>query len=486
MKPTVLVIDDEEAIRESLRMILEHAGYRMVGAGSGAEGLRYAADEAPDIALLDIKMARMDGLEVLGRLRAEHPGIPVLMISGHGTIATAVEAIRAGAFDFMEKPLERDVVLVRVARAIESLRLREEVRDLRLKFEERFRMVGSSPAITAVQEAIARAAPVKAAVLVTGESGSGKELVARAIHKNSPRAAKPFVRVNCAAIPEELIESELFGHEKGSFTGATRDQQGKFVQADTGTIFLDEVGDMSLKTQAKVLRVLQDGEVEPLGAARSFRVDVRVIAATNKDLPAEIAAGRFREDLYWRLAVVPIAVPPLRDRMADIEPLARTFAVDFARENALRAPVLPPATIAALRARRWRGNVRELKNAVERLIIMGGAARGGTIEPGDVAHLLGPEEGFGPAAGSANGAGAPPEAASPAAPAGPGGTPTAPPDDGAASLQQFKDRTERAFLVRRLRENNWNVTATARLIDTPRSNLYKKLEQYAISRERDG
>ena len=295
--------------------------------------------------------------------------------------------------------------------------------------------------------------------------------------------------MNCAAIPEELIESELFGHEKGSFTGATRDQQGKFVQADNGTIFLDEVGDMSLKTQAKVLRVLQDGEVEPVGAAKSFRVDVRVIAATNKDLQAEIAAGRFREDLYWRLAVVPIAVPPLRERLEDIEVLAKAFAADFAKENTLRAPVLPPPTIAALRARRWRGNVRELKNAVERLIIMGTANRGGTIEPEDVARLLGPEEGFGPGTPSSDGRPAAADTGTGAASVAPGlpaaaAATTA--DGGAATLQEFKDQAERAFLVRRLRENNWNVTATAREIDTPRSNLYKKLEQYAISRERDG
>src|SRR5712691_6294278 len=308
MKPTVLVIDDEEAIRSSLRMILEYEGYRFVGAGSGREGIRVAEAERPDAVLLDIKMPRTDGLEVLPHLRQDLPDVPIIVISGHGTIQTAVEAIRAGAADFLEKPLTSEVVLHRLKTALDSKKLREEVDALRLQYDEKYRILGDSPVLEPVREAIARAAPTRVSVLVTGESGVGKELVARAVHRNSPRRDSSFVRVNCAAIPEELIESELFGHEKGSFTGASRDQMGKFVQADGGTIFLDEIGDMSLKTQAKVLRVLQDGEVEPVGAAKPFTVDVRVIAATNHDLGEAIAAGRFREDLYYRLNVVPIHV----------------------------------------------------------------------------------------------------------------------------------------------------------------------------------
>jgi len=516
MKPLVLVIDDEEAIRSSLRMILEYEGYRFAGAGAGREGLEAAASLRPDLVLLDIKMPRMDGLEVLAKLREEHPALPVVMISGHGTITTAVEAIRAGAFDFMEKPLERDVVLHRVVRAIESQALRREVRDLRLKYEERFRIVGDSAALDTVREAIARAAPVRSSVLICGESGTGKELVARAIHRNSPRQGRPFVRVNCAAIPEDLIESELFGHEKGSFTGALRDQAGKFVQADGGTVFLDEVADMSLKTQAKVLRVLQDGEVEPVGAAKSFTVDVRVIAATNKDLPAEIRRGSFREDLYYRLNVVPMVIPPLRKRREEIPGLLTHFASDFCRENNYRPRVFSRSAVAALQERPWRGNVRELKNAVERLIIMTDVE---TVAAGDVERILPADEqgaggpaaelaaahegtaGRAPAAsgavgsqGGSGGAFLPDAAGTPARDA--AGTPA--PHGAAAAdetiagvgksstLQQFKDAAERVFIVERLRGNDWNITATARAIDTPRSNLYKKLEQYGISREKDG
>jgi two-component system nitrogen regulation response regulator NtrX len=481
LKPSILVIDDEEAIRSSLRMILEHEGYRFMGAGSGKEGLEQVAASEPDLILLDIKMPRMDGLEVLSRLRDKHPSVPVVMVSAHGTIATAVEAIRTGAFAFMEKPLERDVVLLRVGRALESRQLKDEVHSLRLQYEERFRMVGGSAALEAVRQSIARAAPVKSSVLITGESGTGKELVARAIHRNSPHADRPFVRVNCAAIPDELIESELFGHEKGSFTGAVRDQVGKFVQADGGTVFLDEVGDMSLKTQAKVLRVLQDGEVEPIGKAKSFHVDVRVIAATNKDLQGEIGHSRFREDLYYRLNVVPIAIPPLRDRKEDVATLVEHFAVEFCRENNYKARSFPKATIEALGSLPWPGNVRELRNAVERLIIM---SDGAAVTPEEVArHLPGREPAVRASAGTGAGpgGGAPAQGqADPAAATG-GGDPAT-----AETLQGFKDAAERTFIVRKLRENDWNITATARVIDTPRSNLYKKLEHYNISKETDG
>ncbi len=459
--PLILVADDEADIRASLRRILEYEKMRVDEAASGAEALEKVERARPDVVLLDIKMPRVDGLEALAQIRRRDGDLPVIVISGHGTIATAVEATKLGAFDFMEKPLERDRVLLVLRNALERRRLQEENRDLRLSFEERFRMVGDSSAVRRVQEAMARAAPTKASVLITGESGTGKELVARAVHRNSPRSDKPFVKVNCAAIPEELIESELFGHEKGSFTGAVRDQVGKFVQADGGTILLDEIGDMSLKTQSKVLRVLQDGEVEPVGAAKAFRVDVRVIAATNKDLTEEILAGRFREDLYFRLNVVPIELPPLRDRREDIPQLVEYLATTFCRENNYRVKAFAPDAVETLREMPWRGNVRELRNAVERLIIMTPAD---TIRAGDLPAGIGLS--LGTQADSA--------AASHIRVAHEG-----------LSLQAFKDAAEKAYLLAKLREHDWNIAATAKAVDTPRSNLYKKLEAYGLRREKE-
>jgi two-component system nitrogen regulation response regulator NtrX len=460
--PRILVVDDEEDIRSSLRMILEYEDMTMTEASSAQEALDQLDADRPDAVLLHIKMPRMDGLEALAEIRKRDPDLPVVMISGHGTVATAVEATRLGAFDFMEKPLERDRVLLVLRNALERRRLEEENRDLKLSFEERYRMVGESPALLEVQAAISRAAPTKASVLITGESGTGKELVARAIHRNSTRTEKPFIRVNCAAIPEELIESELFGHVKGSFTGATRDQTGKFVQADGGTVFLDEIGDMSLKTQSKVLRVLQDGEVEPVGAAKSFTVDVRVIAATNKALPEEIQAGQFREDLYFRLNVIPIEIPPLRERVADIDALVDYFAESFCGENNYRRKTFTAAAVEALKRLPWRGNARELRNAVERLIIM---TAGDAIDAGDIPAGLGLSLGETVPA-SAEGALVLPYAE--------------------RKLQDFKDTAERAFLVANLRKNDWNIAATAKAIETPRSNLYKKLEAHDIKREKDG
>ena len=457
-KQLVLVVDDESDIRSSLRMILEYEGYAFAEASSGEEALKRLETDRPDAVLLDIKMPRMDGLEILARVKQSEPGLPVVVISGHGTIATAVEATRLGAFDFMEKPLERERVLLVVRNALESGRLERENRDLKLTFEERFKMIGASAAMKAVADQIALAAPTTASVLVTGESGTGKELVARAIHRNSARAGKAFVKVNCAAIPEELIESELFGHDKGSFTGAHRDQTGKFAQADGGTIFLDEVADMSLRAQSKVLRALQDGEIEPLGAAKSFIVDVRVIAATNKRLEDEIAEGRFREDLYFRLNVVPIGLPPLRERREDVTALVAWFANSFCTEHGLKQKTVAPDAIEALSRLPWRGNVRELRNAIERLVIM---TPGGVIRAADIPTGLG----MAPAGVAAE---------LPFSSSGP------------ATLQHYKDVAERAFIIAKLEEHDWNVAATAKAIDTPRSNLYKKLEVYGIRRETDG
>src|SRR6059058_3952013 len=380
-KSRILVIDDEAAIRDSLKMTLEYEGYEFVGAATGQEGLALAEREAPDLVLLDVKMPGMDGLEVLDRLRAMSETLPVVVISGHGTISTAVEATKKGAFDFIEKPFATERVLVSLRNALDQHRLRDENRTLKKAVEVRHQMIGDSPALKHVMAAVGRAAPTNATVLIQGESGVGKELVARTIHRNSLRSRERFVQVNCAAIPEELIESELFGHEKGSFTGATEKQVGKFEQADHGTIFLDEVGDMSAKTQAKVLRVLQEGEVERIGSARTTKVDVRVIAATNKNLEEEIEKGHFREDLYFRLAVIPIHVPPLRERPEDIAHLVRHYMDYFSRENNVRPKRITQAALEGLQRYRWKGNIRELRNTVERMIIM---SPGETIDVPDL------------------------------------------------------------------------------------------------------
>jgi two-component system, NtrC family, nitrogen regulation response regulator NtrX len=456
MKSRILVIDDEAEIRRSVRMILEYEGYEVIEASSGPDGVTLVERESPDLVFLDIKMPGMDGLDALQRIKASKETLPVVIISGHGTVSTAVEATKAGAFDFIEKPLATERVLVTIRNALDQTRLRDENTSLKRAVEVRHQMVGESPALRQVWDAIKRAAPTNATVLLLGESGSGKELVARSIHRNSLRSRDRFVQVNCAAIPEELIESELFGHEKGSFTGATEKQIGKFEQADRGTIFLDEVGDMSAKTQAKVLRVLQEGEVERLGSARTIKVDVRVIAATNKDLEAEIEKGNFREDLYFRLSVIPIRVPPLRDRREDTPALVRHFADLFSRDNNRRPQRFTPAALEYMQKARWKGNVRELKNTVERLIIM---TPGDTIDVDDLRDVVRLDQ---------------------KAPAGEAEK------ERPGTLREFKESAERTFLVGKLRENNWNISKTAEVIGTPRSNLYKKLEQYGISQEADG
>jgi two-component system nitrogen regulation response regulator NtrX len=464
LKPRILVIDDEAAIRESLRMILEYEQYECVGAASGPEGLDLIRREMADLVVLDIKMPGMTGLETLQELRRVDEGLPVAMMSGHGTVTDAMQATRLGAYDFIEKPFTSERVLVTIAKGLELRQLRRENRELKLAMEARYEVVGDSPALRTVLESVRKAAPTNATVLLTGESGVGKELIARTIHRNSGRASQRFIQVNCAAIPEELIESELFGHEKGSFTGATEKQIGKFEQADRGTIFLDEVGDMSPKTQAKVLRVLQEQEVERLGSARTIKVDVRVIAATNKNLEEAIGRGEFREDLYFRLNVIPIVVPPLRERKADIPLLVQHLADRTSMEHNIKPKRFDPRTMEALQKHRWRGNIRELRNTVERLMIL---TNGDVVRPEDLpADLRG-------------GSAAPAEpAAAVVSPSQPAATP-------ATTLREFKDVSERAFLVQKLRENGWNISKTADVIDTPRSNLYKKLEQYGISEEKD-
>jgi two-component system nitrogen regulation response regulator NtrX len=456
MPARILLIDDDAGIRDSMRMPLEYEGYEYLSAASAEEGIALVQRESPDIVFLDVKMPGMDGMEALNRIKAMNDAVPVVMISAHGTTATAFEASKRGAVDFIEKPFGAERLLVTIRNQLDRTRLIDENKSLRRAAEVRHQMVGESPGLKQVGEAIKRAAPTNATVLLLGESGVGKELVARAIHRNSLRSRERFIQVNCAAIPEELIESELFGHEKGSFTGATEKQIGKFEQADHGTIFLDEVGDMSAKTQAKVLRVLQEGEVERLGSARTIKVDVRVIAATNKDLEQEIERGTFREDLYFRLSVIPIRVPALRDRREDIPLLVRHFAELFSRENNRRPQRFTPDAMEFLQKARWKGNVRELKNTVERLIIM---TPGEVIDVDDLRDVVRLE---------------PKPSASDNDKEKPG------------TLREFKESAERAFLVEKLREYSWNISKTAEVIGTPRSNLYKKLEQYGITQENDG
>jgi two-component system nitrogen regulation response regulator NtrX len=450
----VLVVDDETSIREAIKMTLEYEGYKIDEARSGQEGLDKAGKTDYDAILLDIKMPILDGIEVLENLKQLKIASPVVMVSGHGDVHTAVEAAKRGAYDFLEKPLNRDKLLLTVRNAVRLRQVEEENTALRSRAEKEYQLVGDAASMRDLKSQIERAAPTKATVLITGESGTGKELVAREIHRRSSRASAPFIQVNCAAIPEELIESELFGHEKGSFTGAVRKQTGKFVAADGGTIFLDEIADMSLRTQAKVLRVLQEGDVEPVGSATVVKVDVRVIAATNKDLTEEIKNGRFREDLYYRLNVIPIRTPPLRERRDDIPVLGQHFAKLFSEEHNYHPKKFTASAAKALQDAAWRGNVRELRNLIERLVIMVPS------ESIDVTDL--PAEFF-----------------------------RAPADIISGSmrlntLQEFKDEAEKAFILAKLREFGWNVSKTAEAIDTPRSNLYKKIEQYNIKREAGG
>lgn len=444
----VLVVDDNAANRLVVRTILTAAGYLVSEAADAFAAIDRIDRESPHAVLLDIKMPGMDGLGLLGNLRSRGVDVPVIVLTGHGDEFTATSCLEAGADAFLDKPPERATLLLNVQSAVRRGRLAEENRRLKGGLEEP-PLLGNSLAMLDLREGIARVAPSRATVLVVGESGTGKELVARRLHHLSPRARHAFVRVNCAAIPEELIESELFGHEKGAFTGAVRKQVGKFVQADGGTIFLDEVGDMSLRTQAKVLRVLQDGEVEPVGAGTVGRVDTRVVAATNKDLQDEVKAGRFREDLYFRLSVVVLRTPPLRTHTDDIPSLVEHFTRLACEEYNRRPKRWSAEALRQLAAYPFPGNVRELKNIVERAVIM-------QLED-EIRRLdLLP--------GSA-------EVAE---------------DDGvfaAPTLTEFQERAERAYLVRQLQRNGWNVAATARAIQTPRSNLYKKIEAYGLKRE---
>jgi two-component system, NtrC family, nitrogen regulation response regulator NtrX len=449
----VLIVDDEQGIRAALGQLLEYEGYDVRAVGNAVDGIAEYEKFKPHLVFMDVKMAGIDGIEALKRLRQIDASAVVVMISGHATIQTAVEATQLGAYDILEKPLDTDRILVTLRNALQHLQLQEENERLKQTIESRYEIVGRSYAVNALIEKIEKVASTPARVLITGENGTGKELVARALHRGSPRASGPFIEVNCAAIPSELIESELFGHMKGSFTGAINDRAGKFEQADGGTLFLDEIGDMSLAAQAKVLRVLEDNELTRIGGSKRIAVDVRVLAATNKDVAAEITAGRFREDLYYRLNVVPITVPPLRERREDIPLLIQHFLNVLSEREGMAPRGITPEAIARLESLEWPGNVRELRNTIERLLIL---ASGPKITLGDVERLVGQRPVETTSLGSLG---------------------------DIKTFEEFKQAAERAYLLIKLRAFDWNVSETARALDMPRSNLYKKIERYGLVRE---
>jgi two-component system nitrogen regulation response regulator NtrX len=442
-KRRILIVDDEENIGRSLQMILEHAGYETAVCRTAAEFRAWAG--RADAYLIDVKLPDGNGIDLLRALRQREDRAPAIMISGHGTIADAVEATRSGAFDFLEKPLSRDRVLLALKNALEQATLREENERLREMAGAAARMIGSSPAFQQVVEQAGMAARSDARVLLAGESGTGKELLAAHIHGLSPFAAGPFIKVNCAAIPAELIESELFGHEKGAFTGAVAARRGKFELADGGTIFLDEVGDLLAASQAKLLRVLQEGEFHRVGGERIIRVSVRVISATNRDLGELVRQEKFREDLYYRLCVVPIRLPPLRERPRDLRPLAEYFLGDFCARNNFKAKSLDDAVYAVFENYAWPGNVRELRNTIERMAILTPGERL-TPESVPVEIRLGRDAGT------------------------------------RSSLQEARDAAEREHLLRALEQSNWNVTAAARLVGMERTNLHKRIRALGLAR----
>src|ERR1700722_11878629 len=446
-RPQLLVVDDEAGIRESLASILKDEGYDVDTAGSAEEALERASHGDIEVILLDVWLPGMDGLEALSRLQAQPRPPAVIMISGHGTIETAVRATKLGAFDFIEKPLSLSKIIVLVRNAVQQRRLLDENDLLRGELRHRYQVIGDSVPMKALRQQIAVTAPTNGRVLIYGESGVGKELVARALHAASLRSQGPFVEVNCAAIPEDLIESELFGHLKGSFSGAGEDKIGKFEKANGGTLFLDEIGDMSLRTQSKVLRVLEEQRFEPVGSSQSMTVDVRVLAATNKNLESEISRGAFRQDLFYRLNVIPFLVPPLRERLRDIPTLATYFLNEFSVAYGKKIRELSDASVDVLLRYPWPGNVRELRNLVERLVIVCPQAR---IEP----HHLPPEI-FRGAAES--------------------------PQQPYATLHEARSAYEREFILRKLQEHSWNMTQTAAALGLERSHLYRKMKSLGIA-----
>ncbi|HEY6084856.1 MAG TPA: sigma-54 dependent transcriptional regulator [Nitrospira sp.] len=459
MSASVLVVDDEEAILSSLSSILQDEGYTVAVAKSGSEALKIYTTDPPDLMLLDIWMPEMDGLETLRRVRELVPTAQVMMMSGHGSIETAVKAIKFGAYDYIEKPLSLENVTLRVKHALDQYHLEQENRTLRTKVQRKFELVGQSPAMQQLRQLIETAGPTNSRVLIGGENGTGKELVARAIHLQSARANQPFVAVNCAAIPETLIESELFGHEKGSFSGATSMKRGQFEQADGGTLFLDEIGDMSLSTQAKVLRALQEQQFTRVGGTKLMKVDVRVLAASNKDLMKEIEKGSFREDLYYRLNVVPIVVPPLRERREDIPALIRHFLKLHAEEQGLRIKEITPEAMNAFQQYEWPGNIRELRNLIERLMIM---VPGPVIDTVQATMSLQVKPSGSAASASVT--------QTTAAQANPIFT------QAFDSLRDARNAFEKEYIGRKLREHHWNISRTAEDLKIERSHLHRKIK----------
>jgi len=456
MAATILLVDDEPQILQALAGLLQDEDFEVLTAADGQAALRLVQDELPDLVLLDIALPGRDGLEILQELKDQHPTLPVIMLSAYGSVENAVKATRLGAFDFIEKPPHADKILLSVRNALEMARLAEENRRLRQQAVPAREIIGKSAAIQQLREKLRLVAPTSASVLITGENGTGKELVARALHFLSRRAHRPFVEVNCAAIPEDLIESELFGHEKGAFTGATSRRQGKFDLAHEGTLFLDEIGDMSLKTQAKILRILEEQRFERVGGGRPIQVDVRVVAATNKNLEEEIAKGNFREDLYHRIKVIPLHVPPLRERREDIPLLARYFLKELAQQNEATPKTLTDRALEVLAAQPWPGNVRELRNFIWRVFIL-------TPRPVIDAEDLPLER---------------------SAPGSHPGTVSA-----LLTLSDFREARalfEQEFLKRKLEEHGGSVSATAEAIGLERSHLYRKLRAYGLETGKDG
>jgi len=448
---TILIIDDEKEICESIQMILEYEGYSVDYSTSALKGLNLIEEKQISCLLLDIQMPEMNGFEVLKKVKDTTPSLSVIIISAHGSVENAVKATRLGAFDFIEKPIDRDKLLISVRNAVEQVKLLTENIEIKKTLGVEGEILGQSKSIKSILELIDKVAPLDTRVLITGENGTGKELVARAIHKKSQRKDKPFIEVNCAAIPNELIESELFGHEKGSFTGAVTQRIGKFELANKGTIFLDEVGDMSPQAQAKVLRAIEDGKIERVGGGKKIDVDVRIISATNKELIEEIEKEKFREDLYHRLNVIPINVPPLRERKDDIPILAEAFSKEITSRHKKPPVKFLDDAIKFLQEMSWSGNVRELKNIIERIIIIIDKRE---IARSDIDLLLKPGQ--------------------------------ATMDniiDESNSFQQFKERAEKAFILKQLNENNWNISKTAELLDIQRSHLYNKMKKYGIEKE---
>jgi DNA-binding NtrC family response regulator len=452
-RSTILVIDDEPNILTSLRRALELEDYVVEVAGSGSVGLQKLAERDIDLVMLDVMMPEMNGIEVLAKIREDHPNVFVIMMSGNATIETAVQATKLGAHDFVEKPLSTDKLLITIQNCLSFAQLRREKQELAARVGDDFEMLGSSKAMQAIFDKLRKTAPTNGRVLITGENGTGKELVARAIHQHSKRADKPFIKLNCAAIPAELIESELFGHEKGAFTGATQQRRGKFELADGGTLFLDEVGDMNPSAQAKVLRVLQEGELERVGGADTIKVDVRVVAATNKKLEEEIAAGNFREDLYYRLNVVPIELPPLRARKEDIAELVKHFTKLACDANDARPKTITSKAVSLLMQHDGPGNVRELKNSIERLVILTGDAE--VIEEADIQDAL-------PTVKAVRGS-----------------------YKRGVALKELVAAAEREIIIEALDANEGHVSNTAKELHLERSHLYKKMKALGIENPRD-